>query len=502
MIPILERGMRFYDILTDEHAQIPKDIMDVVVLGMGATSQDPVKNAKLMRYINRLKEEGKESEHLLKNLTTNKLIMVSTAFYQFNHLWDTVQNYYKLIKRKDKKEKWWKYGLMMVPFNMVPEGFMESEFIEMCKKEMSSIEFDMEFKCRFPSDSDGFFKASTVSNAFISQYMFNMDIKGEYDAFVKGAPKMKGDPEKRYILSIDPARTSDDCAFCVIEENYFKNTNLIVHLSYINNRRFKEAAERIWEICRTFNISDIYMDMDGGGVTIKDYLSDVDHIKMMYNADGKTRQLIWDKNDPMSYFDGEEFPDRKIEKLHQPKNGRHILKMVKFGATWLSEANHCLLNGLEHGNLMLPRKLGPDDLKSIPSLESKGLNKIEAAVLKLQIQLQSIVVTKTAKGFAHWDTLQKKDKKDLYSALLVGYYELNLKLTGKEKDVEHTTHATGGWSADLANDPSVDLDGSGGLGVASHSSVNDDKVMKYFDIPGTEQETGIDDIEEFADLWN
>jgi len=45
---------------------------------------------------------------------------------------------------------------------MLPEGFMDLSMIKMAQRKMSSYEFDMEYRCIFPKDSDGFFKASIV----------------------------------------------------------------------------------------------------------------------------------------------------------------------------------------------------------------------------------------------------------------------------------------------------------------------------------------------------
>lgn len=447
------RGARFYDILIDEYAQIPIEILDVVVLGMGATTDNPVRNADIMKVIKRLKLENKPYKHLSEQLATNKVIGTSTAFYRFNHLWDTMVDYHKIITDEIQSDEYWKYGMIKMPFTVLPDGFMDMGILNMARKKMSSQLYDMEYRCLFPSDSDGFFKLSILNKCFVVRRMFEEE---EMSSYEDGIPRLVGKLDKNYTLAIDPARTSDDCGFVLIEEGFCPGRDLIANVKYINNRKYKAAAELIWWYFRNFNITRIFIDPDGGGMAIKDILNDPEYVKAATSVDGLKRELIWDIQDPESYFDGERLlrNKRTIKKnkmFSQPKPGRHVLKMVKFVPRWLSESNHTLLNGFENESLLFPRKLDSSDLKNISSSDAEKLEDQEDNILKLQTQIGLIVLTQTKTGIPHWDTPKAKQRKDLYSALLIGYFE-TIQARDDIKSIfnEVEEEPSGGWVDDIA----------------------------------------------------
>lgn len=169
------RGARYFTLIVDEAAQVPVDILNVVLRGMMATAKNPMEQVRYIKEQKKLLEEGKIDK--IKLLHQNKLIMSSTAFYQDNHLWNSVSSFIKIIMDKAEKAKRMReQGLIVpdelkvelrgkdlnsqIPFNVMkddaraliafgyqdmPEGFMNTESIMEAQINMPRYQFLMEY---------------------------------------------------------------------------------------------------------------------------------------------------------------------------------------------------------------------------------------------------------------------------------------------------------------------------------------------------------------------
>jgi len=152
------RGARYYRILGDEAAQIPEDILDVVIQGMRATTKDPMEAVMAMKLQRQMVEDGSmtEEEATFKP-ERNKMLLTSTAFYQFNHLYRRVELYRREITDPANKDLnpvikvpdyvMWNRdrALVMFDYQDPPEGFMNIESIMEAKRKMSELKWKMEY---------------------------------------------------------------------------------------------------------------------------------------------------------------------------------------------------------------------------------------------------------------------------------------------------------------------------------------------------------------------
>ena len=163
------RGSRFWEVIADEAAQIDPIVLNTVVRGFLATSQDPMANVRLMRE---LEASGLSLEEALKRTSSNKYILSSTAFFQWNHLWGRVSNFIETIygayKKKcrsgeDVSNYTFKGGPLndgQIPYRLLSDGescltaftykdpspgFMNVKTINKARQEMSDYEFRMEY---------------------------------------------------------------------------------------------------------------------------------------------------------------------------------------------------------------------------------------------------------------------------------------------------------------------------------------------------------------------
>jgi hypothetical protein len=163
------RGARYHCILGDETAQIPEDILNLVIRGMMATFKNPMESVRWMAEQKKLLAAGKIDK--IRQLHDNKIVYTSTAYYQFNHLWKKVQNYMEAILESAKKNPdsvelrgfplnadlvpggQIPYNFMMdenralcaLEYTRMPEGFMNLESIDEARRDMADNEFRMEY---------------------------------------------------------------------------------------------------------------------------------------------------------------------------------------------------------------------------------------------------------------------------------------------------------------------------------------------------------------------
>jgi hypothetical protein len=396
---------------------------------MTATKQDPIRSVKLTALKKRLTDEGKEitdSIKIFSELTKNYIIGASTAFYQFNHLFRMLKNHIRIIKNKVKSEDglelWKLYAVYKLSYKMIPDGFMSIESIMMAKEKMSSMQFNMEYNCLFPSESGGFYPAHVVLNAYTHEKKIRFELVG--------------DENSSYVLFCDAARTSDNCTFAI--SKILSTTEAIryagVDMEVIQNRKFQEAAAKIRDLCRRFHVVRIAIDAGGGGLAIKDLLNDPDKCP-------EGEELIYDFEDPNSYLDKEE--------MKFPKPGKHILHMVNFNPAYLAEANHGLLSSLERKEYVFPTPLGTEDLFNKTEKEAEELEEAETEMLNTKNEIINIVLTQTMKGSPHWDTPQKGQRKDRYTAILGCCKECKDFIKPNPNDISTVELPTGGWAGSV-----------------------------------------------------
>jgi hypothetical protein len=416
------RGARFYRVVADELAQIPDMVLNVVVFGMMATRQDPVKQARLAKVRKKLGVDENVPS------AANYFIGASTAYYQFNHLYRRMMESIDIINNKrvvEGKAIWENYSLCKLSYDMLPDGFLSIESILMSKQQMSSMQFDMEYNARFPTESGGFFPARIVVNA----------VSVDVDIHIE----LNGDPRFPYVLFIDPARTSDNCTFAIAKllGTGTRARYAAVRVVAIRGKKFQIAAALIWSLCRQYNIVRIGMDSRGGGLTIKDLLND-----KAFCPEGS--DLIWDYEDPASYVDGDQ--------RRHPRGGRHILHMVDFNPRWISDANHGLLASFESQEFVWPLPLGIEDLTGKSDAEAEELEAAEVEIQETKSEIITIVMTPSGRGTPHWDTLTSGQRKDRYSAILGLCQECKEYMKGSDIRNVEVELPTGGWAATLSHE--------------------------------------------------
>lgn len=403
------RGIRSTDIIADEFASISEEIFQVVVRGFAAVSADPVKQAKQIQIEDELIAKGVMKDSDRKRIRSNKIVYSGTASYQFNHYYKLYTIHKAIIESKfigdartinssfslDQDTKieghldYRDYSIVQLPYTALPRGFMDDKQINQAYATMPRALFQMEYECQFPTDSDGFFKRSSINAA----------TPGLNDGGVAFGVEMYGHDNFEYVMGVDPARKTDNFAISILKLIPGQGTKN-VYCWTMNNKSFVTCVQKIRELMSRFKIVRIAMDAGGGGYAVEDLLQN----KEVFS---RGEQPVW-------RFDDEE---------HQRFDGHHILEMVNFAASWLAEANYGLAADIEHKRLLFP--YSAKDTKSDDVEEDLIWDEMAEQIKEMCM----IVVKPTKTGVQHFDlpdlpsssqmAIKIEQRKDRYSALLL-----------------------------------------------------------------------------------
>ncbi len=362
------RGSRFFTIICDEFPHIPEEIFNMVIRPMAATVSDPMENVARIEREKELLAKGLISEDEIKDKTANQIIITSSGYFTFNHMYKLFISYKEEMLSGNER-----YAAFRVPSKLLEEGFLDLENIAAARKQMSNLEFRMEYEAAFIPDTDGFYRASLI------EACRSTDLH----------PQVVGSSGKSYILGIDPARTEDSFAICVAEMG---RPAKIVHAMELRNQPFPKMASLIEDLCIAFNVAHIYMDAGGGGLAIKDMLA--------LNNTNHSAGAILDPEDEIYFLE----------------QGRKVLTMCNFSTSFIEESNMDALRLLEHRNLLFPV---PSKAAEPSLLEEESF----LTISRMQQQMQQIIQTETPTGKIHFDVPKGgghgSEKKDLYTAFML-----------------------------------------------------------------------------------
>lgn len=439
------RGQRANDIISDEFASIPRDIFETVVAGFAAVSSDPIENVKRIAAKKKAKELGiklAETQEETFRKKDNQIILSGTAYYDFNHFSNYWKKWRAIITSGGRPNKlreifgedpppdfdWRDYSIIRVPYELLPEGFMDASQVARSKATVHAGIYMMEFGACFTRDSKGFFKRSLIESCVTSDNYETkppiVDAEGKDVCF---KPQLAGNSNMNYVFGVDPASEVDKFSIVVLELHpdhrrvvYCWTTSRDEHKEYVRSGYCTETdfyaycCRKIRDLMIVFPCVHIAMDAQGGGIAVMESLHDKDKMK-------PGEVPIWPTIDPDKPKDTD------------GERGLHIVEMCQFAKyEWLSEANHGLRKDLEDKALLFPMfdtiSIGIANVED--GLKGRMYDTLEQCVMEiedLKDELTMIEMSETPNGRARWDTPEtnvgagKKGRlrKDRYSSLLM-----------------------------------------------------------------------------------
>lgn len=448
------RGFRANVVIADEFASIPEDVFDIVVRGFAATAKTPVEAAKKADFDKRLAQLDIPAV-VKKNLTTddnrmhgNQIIYSGTAYYAFNHFAKKYAMWQQIIQSKGDPDQVAQifggenlvpdefnhrdYSVIRIPHTHLPEGLLDKRQLAHAKATLPRNIYLMEYGAVFVKDSDGFYPRSLIEGCTVGP---NKPIETP-DGAVTFTPLMRGMPNRKYVMGIDPAAERDNLAVTMTE--VWPNHYRVVYCWAVNKKKFIQRKKRgliidddyyayccskIREIVKLFGPVRIEMDSQGGGYAVAEML----------------------RNKKMMNMDDGDFPIYEVIDFDDPKDtdgetdGRHILHLVKQSSEYNQEANICLHKSLETRTLLFPAF---DSVKMYAAIEAEKaagivFDTFEENVFNLEElknELCTIQMSETATGRERFDTPQVvrvgavegrsrkgRLRKDRYTALMLSH---------------------------------------------------------------------------------
>jgi hypothetical protein len=388
------RGSRFYLIIVDELAQVEDQLLDMVVRPMGATSLAPMERVRRLEQKKKLIDLGIAKEEDFIEETVNKMVMTSSGYYKFNHMWRRMKDHWNQIDKAAAAGKKSAYAVWQVPYWDLPSGFLDVNNISEAKRVMSNSEFRMEYEAAMISDSEGFFKASLLDSCTLGS---------------GHSIELKGDHKSQYIIGIDPNQGGAGSGAGIVVVR-LGPVSRIVNVLEVEAKSAPEQTKILQELCDTYNVIRVFMDQGGGGKAVRDLLEE--------GYDNKTPII-----------------DR-TNKDHRHLPGRHILEMVNFNPSWISDANFTTKSMFEDKKLLFPEVPS----SSVSDLDAQTYDN----VLTLKSQLLNIIVSQTATGMLHFDTPIRGQKKDVYSATILAAHGIKIIERELEEEQDPILHNSGG----------------------------------------------------------
>lgn len=459
------RGLRSNVTICDEFASLSRLIYENVIAGFGVVSQNPIANVRRIAYEKAMKNQGivvpvgkKES---------NQTIISGTAYYAFNHFYDYWQQYKKMIlSRNDPKKlvdvypegvpdgfNYKDYTVIRIPYELIPEGFMDAKQVDRAKATIHSSIYGMEYGAVFATDSNGFYKRSIIELCVCKDEVPIRLSSGD----IYFTACTKGRKDRKYVYGIDPAFANDNFSIVILEIYpdhrrivYLWTTNKTHHKHLYKNGLAKEddyydfCARKIRDLMIDFPCEAIALDTQGGGYAIQEALASMKHIQ--HDFEKPILPVIE--------------PDKEKDTDNEP--GLHILHLIQFAnAEWTNQANYGMQKDFQDRTLLFPAfdtiSIGlaiAEDTRT-----GRVSNSLEDCILEiedLKDELASIQHTQTPNGRDKWDTPEIKlaggkkgrQRKDRYSSLLMANSVARL-IANQPKEVEYL--GIGGFVGKVSN---------------------------------------------------
>lgn len=359
------RGQRATHLYCDEFSSVNKEIYENVIEPFSSVSGDPIEQVRDIARKKALERMGLWSEEheaeFGHGFIANQSVISGSAYWGFNHFAAYFKRWHAIIhSRGDRKKleeifqgeippkfRHQDYSIIRMPVELLPEGYMNEKSIAKSKVSLTRSQYLLEYGAIFVSDSDGFFKRSLIESCVVGNPT-NL-IWHQSCGVANFNASLRGIPNYRYVMAIDPASHKDNLAIIILE--LWEEHRRIVYAWSTNNKKHKlrltkgvtsefnyvtYCARKIRDLKLLFPCERIALDAQGGGLQILESLQDPKQCN-------PGEQLLLPVVDP----ENEQFTDRLV--------GEHIIEVCQFARSeWLSAANHNLKKDLEVKALLFP----------------------------------------------------------------------------------------------------------------------------------------------------
>lgn len=341
------RGYRFDVMVIDELLLLSDQTINEVIRPFLVVNSDPKAKRKIEEAIRILKENGQISEDDIKTIMPigKKLIGLSSASYKFEYLYTLFESYMDKIKSDPEKNpnERVSHVIFQLSYKAAPAGLMNQQQIDEARATMSNAQFAREIESQFTDDSSGFFSAQKMLEATFKD--------GQHPC-----TRITGDPEKKYILAIDPnyndSETSDHFAMAVTELDEAGRTGTLVHCYALSKSNIAARARYVAYLLKNFNIVFIILDNAGGNKFIGDINESAEFKEAGYNL-----KFLND----IDFMESDYTTEVQKAKNEYNLTNQRICYSQLFEGQWIRVANEHLQGCIENKRIMFASTPGEND---------------------------------------------------------------------------------------------------------------------------------------------
>jgi hypothetical protein len=337
------RGFRANVLVLDEFLLLPEEIIKNVLMPFLVAPQNMKERMEIREYEDKLIADGlmKPEERMVFE-NTSKMIALSSASYTFENLYKTYNEWSEKILEKEKSEA--KYFVSQLSYEALPEEMIDKTIIEEAQAGGSShSSFLREYCARFTDGSDSYFNAKKMEDCTIKN--------GESPHTL-----MKGQPNKKYILGIDPnmsdSPNADYFAMAVLEIDENTRQGTLVH-TYAGLGNLKNHVNYFYYLLTNFDIHLIVMDNAGADV----FLASANQSELFKNNKLEINSFDFDSD-----LEGEDYNQmlRRAKNQYNLENKRICFNQV-FTSNFIRRANEYLQACIDYKKVWFASKTSASD---------------------------------------------------------------------------------------------------------------------------------------------
>lgn len=451
------RGTRADVLIVDEFAYLPETIIGEVLRPF-LTANNKIRE----QIVNKEREDKAIAQGLMTDAdrTTiedrKKVIFLSSACYQFEHMYKRFKEWVDIIenpKRKEElKESGVSYFVSHLSYEAAPLGLLNLKEIDEAKKDISEAMFDREYRAFFTGDSDGYYRAAKMRNCSVKD--------GDTPCL-----ELVGEKGARYVMGIDQSSSgsegSDHFAMCVMKivrrPSDNREIGMLVHSYAIAGGNLKDHMLYFYWLLTHFNIVYIALDSSQG-----------DELEFV-NACNQSK-LFKDARINLSSIEAEFKKDTftelplQIKRSYNLTIGR-ILQKQPFSSAFQMRANEYLQGCFDHRGVLFAGKIGANSSvagtamnvdismlgshedfqeKGIPMSISQFIENQDRLLDLTRKELSMIQQKKSELGTMSFVLPQnarrtsgpKKERKDSYSAFVLCNWAVHLYVDAMNMEVQ------------------------------------------------------------------
>jgi hypothetical protein len=373
----------------------------------------------------------------------SKMIALSSASFSFENLFKTYKEWMNNIYSEEIQQS--DYFISQMGFNSIPPDMIDRTVIEEAQAGGSSnSSFQREYCAQFTDGSDSYFSAKKMHDCTIPD--------GE-----KQHTLIKGDPEKKYILAIDPSfsnsPSSDYFAMSVLELDEDKgNESTLVHAYAVAGGDLKDHIKYLYYLMTSFKIELLIIDNAG-----YQFIDSANESELFRDAriDLKFFDFNSDKN-------GNDYQQMLLKAKRQYNVKENVICFKQlFSSTFLREANEYLQASIDHKRIWFASRTAACGsffdkassqavpIKLMP-YENKGdlIEFQDDIIYQTKKQCALVEVKTTAKGMQTFDLPQhlkrstsvNRARKDNYTTLMLGNWGIKAYNDLKNTKVEQISN--------------------------------------------------------------